>query len=229
MKNINKKLAFVILFSFLGILALQISISRIIGSTQSFTLFDFFAPTIGLFLNSIPGAISVMSVKLFDLFFIKQAVDFISFVRLLPLPLAALYMGTQAKKKSLIAVFCMILFIVHPIGKQVWTYSLYWLIPIIASFFPKRLFLKALGSTFTAHAVGSTIFLYSFGLTPKIWLSLIPVVFIERFSFAVGIYASYFILNFSLNYVCKLMKFKNISFLVKKEYLPSKQFLLKYS
>jgi len=229
MKKQNKKIVFIVLFSLFGLLALQISVSRIIGSTQNFTLFDFFAPTTGLFLNSFPGLVSILLVKLFDLIFIKKAIDLVSILRLLPLPLAAFYFGSKSKSKSLIAILCMILFISHPIGRQAWIYSLYWLIPLIASFFPKRLFLKALGSTFTAHAVGSTVFLYTIGLTPQVWLGLISVTFVERFSFAVGIYASYFILNFCLNFIVNLLKIQNINFLIKKEYLPSKKFILKYS
>lgn len=229
MKNINKKTVFILLFSFLGLVTLQIPVSKIIGSNQSFTLFDFFAPTTGLFLNSIPGAISVLIVKVFDLLFIKMKVDIVSFFRLLPLPLAAYYFGSQSKRKGLIATVCLFLFIFHPIGRQAWFYSLYWLIPIFTSFFPKRLFLKSLGSTFTAHAVGSTVFLYAFQLPSNVWKSLIPIVFMERFSFSIGIYVSYFVFNLGLNYLTTLLRLKKIAFLIHKEYLPSKKFLLKYS
>lgn len=225
----KKKGLFILLFSFLGLITLQIPVSNIVGSKQNFTLFDFFAPTTGLFLNSIPGAISVLIVKLFDLIFVKKTIDLVSLLRLLPLPLAAYYFGSQSKKKSLIAMICLILFVVHPIGRQAWVYSLYWLIPILASLLPKRLFLKSLGSTFTAHAVGSTVFLYTFQLTPAIWKNLIPVVFMERFSFALGIYASYFIFNFGLHYLSKSLKLKTIKSLVQKQYLPSKEFLLKFA
>ncbi len=228
MKKI-KQIIFIFLFSLLGFLTLQIPVSKIIGSKQNFTFFDFFAPTTGMFLNSFPGAASVLLVKMFDLIFIKKGFDLLSLLRLLPLPLAAFYFGSKSKLKSLIALLSIFLFVIHPIGRLAWIYSLYWLIPIIASFFPHRLFLKSLGSTFTAHAVGSTIFLYTFGLTPQIWLSLIPVTFIERVGFSLGIYASYFIFNFTLNYLVKLLKIKSIRFLVEKQYLPSRQFLLKYT
>ena len=228
MKKI-KQIIFIFLFSLLGFLTLQIPVSKIIGSKQNFTFFDFFAPTTGMFLNSFPGAASVLLVKMFDLIFIKKGFDLLSLLRLLPLPLAAFYFGSKSKLKSLIALLSIFLFVIHPIGRLAWLYSLYWLIPIIASFFPHRLFLKSLGSTFTAHAVGSTIFLYTFGLTPQIWLSLIPVTFIERVGFSLGIYASYFIFNFTLNYLVKLLKIKSIRFLVEKQYLPSRQFLLKYT
>lgn len=229
MKKINNKLLFIFLFSLLGLISLQIPVSKIIGTNQSFTLFDFFAPTTGLFLNSLPGAISVLLVKIFDLLFVKKIIDLVGILRLLPLPLAAYYFGSKSKLKGLMAGFCILLFILHPVGRQAWIYSLYWLIPMIAALFPRRLFLKSLGSTFTAHAVGSTIFLYAFKLTPSVWLSLIPITFMERFSFAIGIDASYFVFNLSLNYLAKLLKLKSFKLVVKNQYLPSKEFLLKYS
>ena len=228
MKN-TKKILFILIFTLLGLLALQIPFSKIIGSTQSFSLFDFFAPTVGAFITSFGGLISVLSVKVIDLVAVKKSFDTISLLRLLPLPLAALYFGSMSKKKGLIALICMFLFINHPIGKQVWAYSFYWLIPIFASFFPKRLLLKSLGSTFTAHAVGSVIFLYTVKLPPQVWKNLIPVVFVERVNFAIGIYLSYFIFNLILNYLAKLLKSKNIMMLVNKNYLPSKKFLLKFA
>ena len=230
MKNTKRKtLIFIALFSFLGLITLHIPVSHIVGSNQTFSVFDFFAPTIGLIINNLPGAISVFFVKFFDMIFVKKTVDIVSVIRLLPLPLAAFYFGSQSKYKSLIAFLCIVLFILHPVGKQAWAYSLYFVIPIVAAFFPKRLFLKSLGSTFTAHAVGSVVFLYTFQLTPAIWLGLIPVVFIERISFALGIYASYFLFNLSLYYLVKLSKRASFASLVNTRYLPSKKFFLQYS
>ena len=229
MKKINDKIIFVFLFSLLGLIALKIPVSRIVGSGQSFSFFDFFAPTVAMFLGTLPGAISVLLVKLFDLIFISRKIEAVSLLRLLPLPLAAFYFGSKSKKRSLIAIICIILFIVHPVGRQAWVYSLYWLIPIFACFFPKRLFLKSLGSTFTAHAVGSTIFLYAFQLPTAVWKGLIPVVFVERVGFALGIYLSYFVFNVSLNFLLRVLRFEKLYFLVKKEYLPSWKFLLRYS
>jgi len=89
----------------------------------------------------------------------------------------------------------MVLFALHPVGGQAWVYSLYWLIPVIATFFPERLAGRALGATFTAHAVGSVAYLYMFQSTPAFWLALIPVVAVERLLFASGISVSYVALN----------------------------------
>lgn len=210
----NNKLLLIIIFSLIGFVSLQIPLSKIVGSNQNFSAFDLLAPTIGMFIQSIPGFISVLFVKLIDLLLIKKSVDMVSLLRLLPLPLAAFYFGSNSKNKSLIALSCMILFIIHPQGRLAWTYSLYWIIPIFATMYPKRLFLRSLGSTFTAHAVGSVIYLYYFNLPAKTWLNLIPVVAMERLQFAVGIYLSFIILNSLVLVLEKQFKWKMLRGLV---------------
>lgn len=80
---------------------------------------------------------------------------------------------------------CMALFIAHPTGNAAWAYSLYWLIPVgISVIASKHTLLLALQSTFIAHAVGSIIWLYTTDMTATMWLSLIPLVAIERFTIA---------------------------------------------
>lgn len=89
----------------------------------------------------------------------------------------------------MLPVLCMTLFILHPVGGQAFAYSLYWLVPMaifLVSRYVQSIFLVALSSTFIAHAVGSVIFLYTVPTTPEQWLSLIPVVAMERLMFAVG-------------------------------------------
>jgi hypothetical protein len=117
----------------------------------------------------------------------------------------------------------------NPIGRQAWLYSLIWLIPFFATFGKKRLILNSLGATFTAHATGSVIFLYSFGLTPAIWMSLIPIVFIERGVFTIGIWLSYLVLNTVLD---KLARFKMTYFLkplVNHNYIISFNFFKQFA
>ena len=106
----------------------------------------------------------------------------------------------------------MVAFIAHPVGAQAWVYSLYWLIPVVLYFLRKEsLFLTALGSTFTAHAVGSVIWIYANPMTPQAWLVLIPVVFIERFVFASGMVVAYHGINFIKNcgYQEAVLKIRN--------------------
>ena len=89
--------------------------------------------------------------------------------------------------RFLIPFLCIILFLAHPIGAQSWPYALYWFIPLALYFKqPSSLFTTALGSTFTAHAVGSVIWLYTVPMAPSMWLALIPIVALERILFAIA-------------------------------------------
>lgn len=111
----------------------------------------------------------------------------------LPTLTGALYFSLLGKNKfytrlaaALPAFVCMTLFWLHPVGQLAVFYPLYWIIPVLVALIDqKNFFLQALGSTFTAHAVGSVFWLYG-GLlaTPAAWTALIPVVALERFGFA---------------------------------------------
>jgi hypothetical protein len=96
----------------------------------------------------------------------------------------------------------MVLFVTHPSSSPVYMYSFYWFIPgalyvlntlgllhRVAE--PLRLFLAALASTFVSHAVGSVMYLFTVPSAPELWSSLLLVVALERFLFALGISATY--------------------------------------
>jgi len=225
----KRKILFLIIFTILGLLAFQVSISQVIGSSQNFTLFELLGPVGGMFLGPIFGAVSAFFVRAINVVISHQPLDFLTIIRFLPAILAAVYFGLKQKKTAIIFPICIALFLLNPIGRQAWMYSLIWLIPFVASFGKKRLILNSLGATFTAHAVGSIIFLYSFGLTPAIWISLIPVVFIERGFFTIGIWTSCLVFNAVLD---KLTNFRVIYFLkplVNKNYLISCNFFRQFA
>lgn len=221
----KQKLFFIILFTILSLLAFQVSISKIIGSGQSFTLFELIAPIGGMFLGPIFGGLSAFFVRLANVILFKQSLDLLTIIRFLPAILAAVYFGLKTKKTALIFPICIALFLLNPIGRQAWLYSMLWLIPFVASFFKNKLILNSLGATFTAHAVGSTIFLYAFGLTPAIWLGLIPVVFIERGIFTIGIWGSYLVMNTVLSKITEIKFMKIFEQFVNKDYVLSLDFL----
>ncbi len=229
MKN-KKNLIFIFIFILLGIIFSQIFISPIVGAAgQSFTPFEFIGPTAGLFLGSIPGALAVLSVRLANFLIAGENFSLLAVIRLFPLVLAAIYFGLSRSKKYsrlilLVPILAIILFVLHPQGRLAWAYSLYWLIPIICFFRKDRLALNSLGSTFTAHSVGSVAFLYAFNLPAEIWLGLIPVVLIERFCFAMGIWASYLFLNSLLNVLAARKSLAFLSVLVKPQYVFSRKF-----
>lgn len=219
----KKQVLFVIIFTVLSLIAFQIPISKIIGSQQSFTLFELIAPIGGMFLGPLFGALSAFFVRIIDTT-AHQNLDLLTAIRFLPAMLAAVYFGTKSKKIAVIFPICIVLFLINPIGRQAWLYPMIWLIPFAATFGKKRLILNSFGATFTAHAIGSTIFLYAFGLTPQIWLGLIPVVFIERGFFTVGIWFSCLAVNSMLNLVTKIKSISILEPFVKKDYLISLKF-----
>jgi len=201
MKNFNelitkKRIMFFVLFAALVLIAKQINFSAILGAeNQAFTLFQFFGPIAGSFLGPVIGAGTVLIAQLSEMLLFGKAFDFIALFRLTPMIFAAVYFALYAGKKfnftAVIPLLAMLAFVLHPVGQQVWFYSLYWLIPIIATVFSKRLFFRSLGATFTAHAIGSVAFLYSIPTTPELWLALIPIVAVERILFASGISVSF--------------------------------------
>ncbi|MBU4299166.1 hypothetical protein KJ636_03930 [Patescibacteria group bacterium] len=229
-KDIKKKILFIVIFVVLGLAVSQIHLSPIIGAKgQAFTPLEFFGPTSGMFLGSLPGAVSVFFVKLFNAIFSEQQFNLTNIIRLFPMVFAAIYFGLSKSKNFnklilLIPIIAISLFIAHPEGRQVWFYSLYWLIPIIAFFKKDRLILNALGSTFTAHAMGSVAFLYAFNLSAPIWLGLIPIVFVERVSFAIGIWATYLLLNSVLDILVTKLEITALEPLVNPKYTFSKNF-----
>ena len=185
-------------------LLLPLKISFLVGTQMaSFSLAHCLVPLIGLVTGGI-GALAFFSLR--TLFAFGALTSFSSLLLACHLPTlaSALYLAAfnkshysiSTRKKILlasIAVSCMILFNLHPVGAVAGLYSLFWLIPLASLALPhQNLFIHMLGSTFTAHAVGSVIWLYA-GLVPnpETWLALIPVVVLERILFASGMFVGY--------------------------------------
>jgi hypothetical protein len=225
----TKKIWFLIIFTVLGLLAFQVSIDRIIGSSQNFTLFEILGPISGMFLGPVLGAISTFFVRVINILLFHQQLNLLTIIRFLPAMCAAFYFGLKQKNTAIIFPICILLFLLNPIGRQAWMYSLIWLIPFVATFAKKRLILNSLGATFVAHAIGSVIFLYTFGLTPAIWISLIPVVFIERGFFTVGIWFSYTAFNTVLDKLTNLKLAYFLKPLVNKNYIVSAKFFRQFA
>src|SRR3989338_1676241 len=72
---------------------------------------------------------------------------------------------------------------------------------VLAYFKRNNLFIKSLGATFTAHAVGGMMWIWAFNLPASIWNSLIPVVITERLLFASGIALSFVVVKHTLNFL----------------------------
>lgn len=202
---LNKKILFVIIFSIVGFVALQIPIAQLAGSKAAFTLFDFLAPITGAFLGTLPGIFTVLLMQILNFIFHGfQSPDIGVLIRFFPPLLACLYFSKNRKINLLIPIIAIIAFNLHPIGGSVWYYSLYWLIPIICYFFYDRwIIARSLGATFTAQAVGGALWIYAFSLPANVWINLIPIVAIERSIFALGIAVSYLGINNLLSFLMK--------------------------
>lgn len=124
----------------------------------------------------------------------------------LPTLFASLYWSTESVLLRVgIPLLCMIFFVIHPVGFYAAPYTLFWLIPIGAYFYTDSRLLTAMASTLMAHAVGSVMHLYMVGtLSSWGWLSLMPIVIVERLALGLSMYVAYRLLR-----KLKLLAYKN--------------------
>lgn len=205
MKDLQKKLLFLVLFTVVGFVGLQVPFNKLLGSNVSFTLFDFFAPIAGAFLGPVFGIISVFSVMITNNLIKDVPWTAGTIIRLFPTLFAVFYFASVSKKEGkwilAVPVLAIIAFLAHPNGRQVPYYTLFWVIPLIAYKFKNNLWMKSLGSTFTAHAVGGAAWIWAFNLPATVWNGLIPVVISERLLFATGIAVSFIIMKHTLAFL----------------------------
>ncbi|MAG15696.1 hypothetical protein CMO88_01400 [Candidatus Woesearchaeota archaeon] len=221
----STKLFFAFLFVALVFVSTKINFAQLVGQeNQFFTVFQFFGPIAGGILGSLFGALIVLTALttnfIVNLVNNSSSFELVTLLRILPMVFAAYYFGTRRKHISLVVpLIAIALFVAHPVGQQVWYFTLFWTIPIIAKFFQKRLFLRSLGATFTAHSVGGAIWIWTVPMAPEAWIALIPVVIIERLLFASGISISFVAANTLLARVESKVPFISID----KRYIFSKQ------
>ena len=204
----SKKLYFWLVFTVAGLIFSQIKFTQLAGANISFTLFDFFAPVAGAFLGGLFGITSVLAVSLVN-FLTNGSYAVPALIRLYPTLFAVWYFSLPPKQKTnklvlLFPLLSMVSFWAHPVGREVWYYPLMWLIPLAAYFKRDWLYLRALGATFTAHAVGGAAWIWAFNLPASVWQGLIPVVAMERLVFAGGISLAYLIFSYAFSRVSAL-------------------------
>ncbi len=214
MKNIVSKrgVVFLMLFVALTLVGMQFNFSKIIGmeENQFFTLFQFFGPIAGGFLGLF-GIVVVLFAQLINFVLVGKEVTVVNLLRLTPMLFAAYYFSRNRQKgfsdrlNIAIPAVAMILFWSTPAGAAVWYYALFWLIPIIVKFLPDMLFLRSLGATFTAHAVGASLTALAVPMTAAQWAFLVGVTPFERLLFALGITASYVLFTNILNIADRVM------------------------
>lgn len=216
----KRNILFIVIFTILGFIALQIPIAQLEGSKAKFMVYDAFAPVAGAFIGSLPGVVAVFLMQFVN-FLAHGAVieDVGTIIRFLPMLFAVLYFARKDKFNLIIPMLAIIAFVIHPIGRTVWYFALFWTIPIIAYFLrDKFLMARALGATFTAHAVGGALWIWFFALPASVWISLIPVVALERSFFALGICVSFILVNNLLAFLEK-KHILNFGFIIDQKYL----------
>lgn len=187
-KDLNKKIIFLAGFALLGILLMQVPFTKIIGSDLKFSLFDFYGPIAGAFTGTVWGMLAVSLMQFGNWIWHGFQTDLGTVIRFFPMLFAVLYFAKKTKLSLLVPGLAIVAFWAHPEGRQAWYYALYWIIPFLAYLgHEKHTLFRALGSTFTAHAVGSVLWLYAFNLSASVWTSLIPIVWKERGLMTLGI------------------------------------------
>jgi hypothetical protein len=205
MTTTQKKIFFLALFTLVGFISLQVPFNKLAGSNVSFTLFDFFAPIAGAFLGPVFGILSVLVVEVANNLIKHTPFTTGVIIRLFPTLFAVYYFASIKNKSSrwllAVPIIAIVAFLVHPEGQKAPLYTLFWVIPLIAYRFKNNLFMKSLGATFTAHAVGGAAWIWVFNLKAQVWQSLIPVVIAERLIFASGIAASFVLIKITLSFL----------------------------
>lgn len=204
--NYNQKLLFFVLFISLGLVALQVPLVPLAGSRAQLTVFDAFGPLASGFIGTIPGVVAVFLMQLINfLLHGSKVLDIGTVIRFVPMLFAAAYFGTNKKWILAVPIIAILSFITDPVGRSVWYFSLYWLIPIICYFFKERwLLARSLGATFMAHAVGGALWIHAFHLSRAVWISLIPIVALERLIFTCAMVVLYLATQNIVDYILSL-------------------------
>ncbi len=236
----TKKIVFLLLFIGGALIAARINFSTLVGSTnQTLTMFQFFGPIAGAFLGGIFGIVTVLASQIINNLLLGKEWTLVTVLRLLPMLFAVFYFAYFHNKQKyktavmiLVPVLAIILFNLHPIGRQAWYYSLFWLIPILAVVGEKlhgKLFFRSFGATFTAHAIGTIVWVYTVPMTVEQWTALVPITAYERFAFGIGIAVSFVVVNTLLDVICDKLIIPSETLKVEQAYVLSRRMFNFYS
>jgi hypothetical protein len=199
MKNTSAYVGNALIFKAMSMVAGLFKFSFIMGWPHAFfSLGAAIAPLSGELAGN-GGSMAFFALNLIVYFIVKGSFAWHYLSYFIPGLFAAFYWSNNSKIVRIVpAALCMFLFIIHPTGSEAAVYSLFWLIPIIVALVKKQtIFMRALGSTFTAHAVGSVIWLYTLNMSADQWIMLIPVVIFERLLLAISMVGMYHALHYA--------------------------------
>lgn len=120
----------------------------------------------------------------------------------LPVVVASFYFSKKFTSSLTLVAFAILAFNFISNG-DAFLYSLFWVIPFITYFFSDNNLIRSLGATFSAHAMGSLVWLICFNPSSEYFLSLMPMVMVERTFIALGITGFYFAF-------CKFQKLSSV-------------------
>ncbi len=200
----------------------KVKLHQIFGTGTSFSLLTMFAPIIIHFTGPYIGAVAIYGARIIQIMLgISKSRTLFSYVLYTPLFFAGFYFAKMFKKSKyelIIPTLAIILFLLHPIGRIVWYYSLFWIIPILISLNKRKIleltrkrdlptvYIYALASTFIDHAIGSIMYLYYLNIPAIYWNIAIPYVPFERLFYALGITISYLFVRNSLKAFQKMIR-----------------------
>lgn len=219
--KINKNFLVLATFFFVALVASFIKLSPVLGSYKLlFSGINFLMPILGAFIKPLFLPFT------FVFFLLKKMTLGGALTLGIPTFMATLVVAVANKNtfkykiydillRVIFPLFAIVLFVLNPVGNQAALYSFYWFVPVVLFFAEKILnkkyiFTTTLSATFIAHSVGSLIWLYTLNTTSTYWLSLIPVVAIERFVFAIGMSLSFIFINKIISSKFLFMFTKNI-------------------
>lgn len=200
------RIIFSVISAFLFLYLTKVKFGPILGTKMKFSLSVFFGPTLAKILGIGFGTLSIIFTHIIGLIAGIYKIKTESAFVFLPIIFAGIYFSRifkNDKKLIIIPLVCILLFILNPIGRTVWFYSGFWLIPIVISLFKEKIdkVLKfslfktygySLGAAFVDHAIGSVVYLYLFQIPANFWVEAIPMTMIERLMIAAGIELCYF-------------------------------------
>lgn len=173
-----------------------VKISFVVGSTKGmfFSLSQSLSPLLGWYGGS-QSAVAAYGFRTLYAFFTGLGF-YASALYHIPSFCGALYLSTHSKLvRTALPLACIVLFLVHPVGKAAFPYALYWLIPAAVPFLPQSFFMQALGTTFVMHGVGSVIWLYTRTIDASTWSALTSIVWAERLVYASCMTGAYYAIN----------------------------------
>ncbi len=200
------KILFSLLFAALFIVLTKTKMFPILGTDFKFSMGVMFGPALGGLLGLNLGVATILLSQIIGtvigLYKIKNTLSLLVFF---PILMGSVYFARSFKgdkKLVLIPAACIFLFIMHPIGREVWFYSLFWLIPMGVIRFKDRIdsvlrhpvaktYSYSLGTAFVDHSVGSVVYLWFLSIPAQFWIAAMPITILERLLIALGITISF--------------------------------------